>query len=138
VNLEVKKSPLSRPGAIPIDRLPEFDVGGLLQVALGQIDSADQNVRSGAVVQGARQEIVAMLAVQPIKGAQPNNGQEWPSEAESILRRAATNLMTAKDPHIESGRLALMSAADMLRTSVGGSVKQPEIPKVGSTDAPGG
>jgi hypothetical protein len=107
--------------------LPGFDVGALLKAALGQIDSADSHVRSGAFVQAARQEIAALAAVPPIK-----------ADAESVLRRTARSLMTVKDSRIENARLALMSAADMLRTSPLNTVKQPEIPKIGSTDAPGG
>jgi len=138
VNSITHKGPLSRSGAIPLEGLPEFDVGGLLRIALEQIESADHNVRSGAIVQAARLEVVALLAVEPVKGAQPNSAHGWSSDVESLLRRTAKSLMTVKDSHLESARLALMSAADMLRTSSGSSVKQPEIPKVGSTDAPGG
>jgi hypothetical protein len=120
----VSGASLTGSSAIPIDNLPQFDVFGLLQVALRQIDSADRSVLSGAVVQTARQQIVAILAAQSTADFEP------------VLRRTAKNLVSVKDPHVESARLALMSAADMLRSPP--SEPQAEIPKVGSTDAPGG
>jgi hypothetical protein len=115
--------PHSRSGAIPVEELPQFEVSGLLQVALRQIESADQNVLSGSVVQAARQRIIAMLATHAI--------------AERNLGETAKSLAMVKDHHVESARLALMTAAAMLRPE-SPSGPQPEIPKVGSTDAPGG
>ena len=122
---------VSRSGAIHTNEFPQFDVGALLKFALGQIDSADASVGGRGVVQAAREQIIATLAAQPIKSDEPSN------DGERVLRRMAKCLTAVKDPHAESARLALMSAADMLRSSVRGPL-QPEIPKVGSTDAPGG
>ena len=146
VNSDMGRGPSHRSSAIPIDELPQFDVRRLLKSALEQIDSADHRCLSDAVTQAARQEIVAILGLLPIKEAQPTYGHDGLADADAIVRRIAKSLLPVKDAHVERARLALISAADMLRPAPATVAEkpdlpaqhQPEIPKVGSTDAPGG
>jgi hypothetical protein len=146
VNSEIDRGPSTRSSAIPIDELPQFGARRLLHSALEQLGAADHSGLSDAVTQAARHEIVAILAVLPTENAQASGGHEVLADADAILRRTAKSLMPVKGPHAERARLALLSAADMLRASPGTPIRQPnspgepqpEIPKVGSTDAPGG
>jgi hypothetical protein len=92
-----------------IDKLPQFGVHRLLEVALQKLDSADLGDLHGRAVQKARDEIAAVLS------APLHTGDEQQNDVEQTLRRTAKSLMPVRDSQVESARLAIMSAADMLR-----------------------
>ena len=92
-----------------IDKLPQFNVQRLLEGALLKLDATHFGGLHGSVVEAVRNEVAAVLAAQLTSGAEQRN------EAEQTLRRAARSLMSVNDPNVESARLAIMSASDMLR-----------------------
>jgi energy-converting hydrogenase A subunit M len=92
-----------------IDQLPQFDVQQLLEGALQKLDASDLGGLHSRIVQAARNEIAAALA------AHLTRGDEKQNDAEQSLRRTAKSLMSVRNPQVESARLAIMSAADMLR-----------------------
>jgi hypothetical protein len=92
-----------------IDKLPQFDVGSLLEGALRKLDATHFGGRHGGVVETARTEVAAVLAAQLI------SGEAQLRDAEQTLRRVAKSLMSVSHPNVESARLAIMSASDMLR-----------------------
>jgi hypothetical protein len=94
---------------IEIDKLPQFEVHRLLEVALRKLDSADLGGLHGRAVQTARDEIAAVLA-SPL-----HTGDDQQNDVEQTLRRTAKSLMAVRDSQVESARLAIMSAADILR-----------------------
>jgi hypothetical protein len=94
-----------------IDKLPQFNVQRLLEGAILKLDATHFGGLHGGVVEGARNQVAAVLAAQLTSGAEQRN------EAEQTLRRAARSLMSVDDPNVESARLAIISASDMLRVA---------------------
>jgi hypothetical protein len=94
-----------------IDKLPEFNVQKLLEGALQKLESANLGGMHGQIIEAARKEVAAVLAAQ-LKG-----GEELQDDVERTLRQTAKSLMSVSDLNVESARLAIMSAADMLRVA---------------------
>jgi hypothetical protein len=93
-----------------IEKLPQFDIQILLEMALRKLDAANAGDIHNSFVENARIEVATVLAAQPKTGEGRGNG------AESTLRRTAMTLTSVSDLNVESARLAILSAADMLRS----------------------
>jgi hypothetical protein len=94
-----------------IDKLPEFNVQKLLEGALRKLESANLGGMHYQIIEAARNEVAAVLA------AQAKGGEELQDDVERTLRQTAKCLMSVSDLNVESARLAIMSAADMLRVA---------------------
>jgi hypothetical protein len=93
-----------------IDELPQFDVQRLLEGALRKLEAANLGGPHGGTVEAAGKDVLTVLA------AHANIGDRPTHDAEQTLRRAAKSLAAVSDLNVESARLAIMSAADMLRS----------------------
>jgi len=94
-----------------IDELPEFNVQNLLEGALRKLESANLGGMHGEIIEAARNQVAAVLAAQ-LKG-----GEELQNDVERSLRQTAKSLMSMSALYVESARLAITSAADMLRVA---------------------